>query len=152
MSYILSSVYNVYFFLNTNKYMNDFRIINFHGLELITYGDLINYSSLHRQIKQTTRHGVFRNFMFKNKKILEIIALYENNIEQNNFSILLKNKIFKIINRGVKPKYFGTYGPKYLLKYVLIHLDTKYYKIFNENTYITDTGIEFPTRHVNDKK
>ena len=31
MSYISSLVCNVYFFLNTNKYMNDFRIINFHG-------------------------------------------------------------------------------------------------------------------------
>lgn len=131
--------------------MNNFKIINFHGLELITYGNLINYTNLHGQVSQTNRHNVFRNFMFKNKKILEIIALYENNIEQKNISVLLKNKIFKIIDRGVKPKYFGTYGPKYLLKYILIHLDAKYYKIFNENTYITNTGIEFSSICDNDK-
>lgn len=146
----------------------DFKIIQYMDLELVVHvpTKMINYTRLCKDLRNTTDHNIFRKMISNNLRLWEIIIRHELNKKiQNvddfiskprNVQTLINLNILHNFKQGVSPKYFGTYGPKYLLMFIIFNCSAKYYiRIINEMIYWNDelylqskqenvTGIEQP--------
>lgn len=150
---------------NMNK---DFKIIQYMDLNLVIHipTKMINYTRLCKDLKNTTDHNIFRKMISNNLRLWEIILRHELNKKiQNvndfiskprNIQTLIDFDILHNFKRGISPKYFGTYGPQYLLIFMIVNCSAQYYdKIINEIIYWNsklyrrsqeknNTGIEEP--------
>lgn len=126
------------------KLNSEFSTINFVDLKITIHNEsgLINYTKLCKDLKCSDNNNHFKNMVTSNRRIWDIIILYENNDNLINYPRSIKTLvdlgIFKMFLNGVSPKYFGTYGPSYLFNYVVMMANINYYKYLNNYTFGND--------------
>jgi hypothetical protein len=124
---------------NRKRDNSEFYITKFVDIDLLIHRKtgFINYTKLCKDLKSSDNNNHFKRIISSNSKIWDIIFTYENNEQLYNGPRTIKHlsdmKVFKIIVNGVSPKYFGTYGPKYLFNYVVLTANIGYYKYLNFN-------------------
>lgn len=137
----------------------DFEYINYMGFEILMHipTKTFNYTKFCKQLKNSNDHNIFRKLVGNNIRLWEIIMSYEKNkidhlrSRPRSIQTLIDAGIFYKFNHGIKPTYFGTYGPKYLFLFLVLNLNiNEYIKFMNYiiNSYdqneISSTGIELP--------
>ena len=146
----------------------DFKIIQYMDLKLVVHTPtkMINYTRLCKDLKKSTDHNIFRKMISNNSRLWEIIIRHELNKKiqsvddfigkPRNIQTLIDLDILHNFKRGMSPKYFGTYGPQYLLMFIIFNYSAKHYdRIVNEMIYwnceiyeqskqVNNTGIELP--------
>ena len=121
-----------------------FKTIDYFGFEVIIHipTKTINYTKFCKFLKQTKNHNIFKNMIHYNSKLWDIIISFEahkiKNLDEfmmkpKNISTLVEEKIFYTFMSKVNPHYFGTYGPEYLLPYLILNCGPIYYKRFINN-------------------
>lgn len=137
----------------------DFQYINYMGFEILMHvpTKTFNYTRFCKNLKNSNDHNIFRKLVANNIKLWEIIMEYEKNkidylkSRQRNIQTLIDADIFYKFDHGVRPIYFGTYGPKYLFLFLILNLNINEYIKFMDcinNSYehsaVSSTGIELP--------
>lgn len=137
----------------------EFKYINYLGFDILMHipTKTFNYTKFCKDLKKSKDHNIFRKLVGNNLKLWEIIMMYEKHktkylkSKPRNIQTLVNANIFYKFNVGVKPAYFGTYGPRYLFLFLILNLNINEYIKFmniiiesNDKYIINSTGIELP--------
>ena len=121
----------------------------------------INYTKLCKDL--TGKSEKFRHLINDNEQLQVLIRNYEYNLSTAEFRgtqftviKLTELDILKTFNKNVDNNYKGTYGPRYMLDFIIMTCNISYYKLIHEalesiDNYTSATNKSF-TAEINDIK